>query len=118
MTIKKNDVDAQQASKPPEYRAMRLYHRHMRAWPLLDRVLSASAAYVALPADKQDLIHKACQESIMENIEDFEDHMPPRAKYNYQEVVLAAVKAVVYWNPDVIAWNEDDWTIPVDVKFH
>ncbi|KAK8122804.1 hypothetical protein PG984_011474 [Apiospora sp. TS-2023a] len=68
MTIKKNDTDAQQASKPPEYRAMRLYHRHMRAWPLLDRVLSASAAYIALPADKQDLIHKACQETTMENM--------------------------------------------------
>ncbi|KAK8064640.1 hypothetical protein PG994_007278 [Apiospora phragmitis] len=43
---------------------------------------------------------------------DFQDNKPARTVYPYKEAALAAVKSVVYWNPDILAFNEEDWVIP------
>ncbi|KAK7914085.1 hypothetical protein PG985_011788 [Apiospora marii] len=114
MASKMSNASAQPGPKPPNLRAMRLYHRYRKCWAILDSILSASAAFAALPAEKQALIRDTCTEAITENLDDLEDHMPRRTMYDYDGAVLAAVKSAVYWNPDVLAWNEDDWAIPAE----
>lgn len=52
----------------------------------------------------------------LDHMDELEGHIPPNTRYDYEEAVLAAVKFVVYWNPDGLAWNEADWTIPVDIE--
>lgn len=68
MADNKNDPGAQRGPKPPNYRAMRLYHRYKRCWSILDSILSASAAYTNLPAEKRQLISDTCKEAITENL--------------------------------------------------
>ncbi|KAK8122828.1 hypothetical protein PG984_011498 [Apiospora sp. TS-2023a] len=103
-----------QTSGELKYRPTRLHNRRKRARRILNRILAASATFTALAADKQDLIRQGYEEVIRHHIDDFMDHTPPRTLYPYDQAVLAAVKSVVYWNPDVIGWNEDDWNIPLE----
>ncbi|KAK8075589.1 hypothetical protein PG997_010252 [Apiospora hydei] len=109
-----DNIPRAQTSGQLQFRAMRLYERRKRARRILNAILAASAAFTSLPDEKQDMIRQECEIVIRDNINEFMDNTPPRTVYPYEEAVLAAVKSVVYWNPDVLVYNEDDWIIPAE----
>ncbi|KAK8122787.1 hypothetical protein PG984_011457 [Apiospora sp. TS-2023a] len=92
-----------------DFMPMRVYQRRRRAREVMERILAASPRFAVLPAAQQNRVREAIEESIRENILDFMRNSAPRTLYPYEDAVLNAVRMTIQWNPDICAYDVNEW---------